>query len=889
MSSQNAAANGSPPARPKRPSSGDADGRFSPETKRRVIGDLPDISLTTPRRTSFDTTENFLRMRRSPDLPSHMLVEEPQHRHEEPPLYRRDFHIHIPDVPMSRGYGLDEYSLLRTGGIRYPNGLVVPQPPPPPRRSSPSRADRASVSPPVKQSSPRVRTAEEYVTLDDDEDPMADAIRLMKAKGEFPCRLCDQVFRNLRGMKGHARDHFKKKPPYHCNVCTLFYPDRAALGRHMKIHTGERPYECRRCNFAFTTKANCERHMKNRHKLTREELAENMNVLPSDSRVVKPRSPPPQQQRPVLTIGGDLTVCTVCDASFGEYTPAVQHVKKFHPTKDPAQVLNARGAVRSSAPSPVEVPQRSLPLPLALPPLLPLPIGPPEALLSIQSRSSTPRSTPRPASPPAPADDDSAPLDLSQKPANSEAAPEVPQLSSAEEAIRSAALMQMPYLPFPMPFFMPNMQIFNKQMEDMLAQTRSAGLSSGGGILTPAQMSAMQSAFNFSALGQVPPTPPAEEEHEAEDDNALNLTPTGVSSVCGTAGAIDDPRRKQKQRRYRTVRPFQCVHCDARFTLSTNMDRHVKNTHPDKWEPKSRTARRSATIVSPMASPAEPPSAGEPGPSGSAAATVVCVESDDEGGLVIDEPSRDETDLASVDRLVVSAQAQTCQQYFRDDEERSSDGGSERGASASPLGDEDSERAEKRRSAYSNAPNKIPCRFCDRVFPWTSSLKRHELTHSGEKPYSCPHCPVHFTTKSNCDRHLVRKHSGGSDSSSAAQRSVERPFKCALCPSSTFSTQENLARHHAEKHAQGAAGPVTHQFWCHVCDQRFFDLERARDHLEADHEQIWARLERSNSRWVSQIAEEDQGQDQVSSGCQFIEHQLLHVLPIFSSSLLKHI
>ena len=707
---------------------------------------------------------------------------------------------------------------------------------------------------------------------------MADAIRLMKAKGEFPCRLCSQVFRNLRGMKGHAKEHFKKKPPYHCNVCTLFYPDRAALGRHMKIHTGERPYECRRCNFAFTTKANCERHMKNRHELTREELAENMNVLPSDSRVTKPRSPPPPQQRALLTVSGDLTACTVCDASFGEYTPAVQHVKKFHPTKDPAQVLNARGVVRSSAPSPAEVTQRPLPLP----PLLPLPVGLPEGPLSTQSRSSTPRSVPRPASPPAPADGDSAPLDLSRRSERSEAAPEMPQLSSAEQALRSAALMQMPYcVPFPMPFFMP---MINKQMEEMLAQTRSADLSSGGGILTPAQMqAALQSAFNVGALGQVPPAPLTEEHRETEDENALNLTPTGASSAFGTPAAIDDPRKKQKQRRYRTVRPFQCVHCDARFTLSTNMDRHVKNTHPDKWEPKSRGARRSATTVSPMASPGEPPLASEPGPSGSAAATVVCVESDDEGGLVIDEPSRDEPDLASVDRLVVSAQAQTCQQYFRDDE-RSSEGGSERDASASPSGDEDSERAEKRRSAYSNAPNKIPCRYCDRVFPWSSSLKRHELTHSGEKPYSCPHCPVHFTTKSNCDRHLVRKHSGGSgsDDSSAAQRPVERPFKCTLCPSSTFSTQQNLVRHHAEKHAQGATGPATHQFWCHVCDRRFFDLERARDHMEADHEQCWARLERSNSRWVSQIAEEDQGQDQVSSICQLIELEL--ELNVLSSS-----
>ena len=38
-------------------------------------------------------------------------------------------------------------------------------------------------------------------------------------------------------------------------------------------------------------------------------------------------------------------------------------------------------------------------------------------------------------------------------------------------------------------------------------------------------------------------------------------------------------------------------------------------------------------------------------------------------------------------------------------------------------------------SAYSAAPHKITCPYCPRKFPWTSSLKRHILTHTGQKPY----------------------------------------------------------------------------------------------------------------------------------------------------------
>ncbi|KAJ8418727.1 hypothetical protein AAFF_G00002260 [Aldrovandia affinis] len=52
----------------------------------------------------------------------------------------------------------------------------------------------------------------------------------------------------------------------------------------------------------------------------------------------------------------------------------------------------------------------------------------------------------------------------------------------------------------------------------------------------------------------------------------------------------------------------------------------------------------------------------------------------------------------------------------------------------------------------------MTCPFCPRVFPWASSLQRHMLTHTGQKPFPCPKCDAFFSTKSNCERHLLRKH-----------------------------------------------------------------------------------------------------------------------------------
>ena len=238
---------------------------------------------------------------------------------------------------------------------------------------------------------------------------------------------------------------------------------------------------------------------------------------------------------------------------------------------------------------------------------------------------------------------------------------------------------------------------------------------------------------------------------------------------------------------------------------------------------------------------------------------------EDESDLVIDEQPKSKAehpdpDLASVSRLLVNASAQSFQQFFpggddeEDDEEEGFmegddldegvlDDGSSSGEGQVTSGDEGRGGSRtsstapsspgKKKSAYSTAPNRVTCPYCHRKFPWSSSLRRHILTHTGQKPYKCAHCPLLFTTKSNCDRHLLRKHSAkknnlqhqttppstpapsvpslppppADDAAGAAPNHLhmcrnvpERPFKCTICPSSTFSTERNLRKHMSGKH-----------------------------------------------------------------------------------------
>lgn len=50
------------------------------------------------------------------------------------------------------------------------------------------------------------------------------------------------------------------------------------------------------------------------------------------------------------------------------------------------------------------------------------------------------------------------------------------------------------------------------------------------------------------------------------------------------------------------------------------------------------------------------------------------------------------------------------------------------------------------------------CRFCDKVFPRSANLTRHERTHTGEQPYTCIFCERSFSISSNLQRHVRNIH-----------------------------------------------------------------------------------------------------------------------------------
>merc|ERR1712212_1263647 len=83
-------------------------------------------------------------------------------------------------------------------------------------------------------------------------------------------------------------------------------------------------------------------------------------------------------------------------------------------------------------------------------------------------------------------------------------------------------------------------------------------------------------------------------------------------------------------------------------------------------------------------------------------------------------------------------------------------------------------------SETSKAKSSFTCSFCGKSFYTKWTLKRHVMSHTGEKPHSCDICCKSFASKWQLELHY-RVHTG------------EKPYPCEIC-SKRFTTKSHLSR-----------------------------------------------------------------------------------------------
>lgn len=80
----------------------------------------------------------------------------------------------------------------------------------------------------------------------------------------FRCQYCPVSFASEFDLGRHERIHTGERP-FFCTHCSASFSRKDHLVVHLRRHTGERPFKCGRCTKAFARTDHLRQHVRNHH------------------------------------------------------------------------------------------------------------------------------------------------------------------------------------------------------------------------------------------------------------------------------------------------------------------------------------------------------------------------------------------------------------------------------------------------------------------------------------------------------------------------------------------------------------------------------------------------------------------------------------------------